>query len=136
YYGTRDSFLHVFSPDLKILYEVPLNSPLAAVLPRSDGLRLLTMGIMDPNDQPLGQLLMRKEDGEISILIDSLKRPVSFEAADLNNDGLDDYVICAFGHYTGELLAFEQTKNGSYKKHILQQLPGSRKVVIQDFDQN
>lgn len=136
YYATRDNFLHTFSSDMKILYEVPVNSPISAVLPGSDGLKLLTMGIMDPNDQALGQLLLRKDDGEIKILIDSLKRPVSFEVADLNNDGLDDYVICAFGHYTGALLAFEQTTSGSYKKHQLQQLPGSRKVIIRDFDNN
>jgi hypothetical protein len=42
-----------------------------------------------------------------TVIIDSLKRPVHFEKADMNADGLEDYIICAFGNITGALLVYE-----------------------------
>ena len=77
-----------------------------------------------------------KEDRSLVELIDSLQRPVDFEQADLNNDGVSDYVICNFGNYTGQLVAFQTLPNGKFKKYILQHLPGARRIIIKDLDGN
>jgi hypothetical protein len=71
-----------------------------------------------------------------STIIDSLKRPVHFEINDLNNDGLDDFVVCAFGNYSGTLVAFRNLGDGKYERLVIQNLPGARKVIIRDFDGN
>ena len=95
------------------------------------------MGIMDPNDQARGEISVLRLDSQSgSRIIDSLKRPVHFEIRDLNNDGLDDFVVCAFGNYSGALLAFRNLGNGKYVRLVLQNLPGARKVIIKDFDGN
>lgn len=93
------------------------------------------MGIMDPNDRPFGKIVTANQDGTLKeILIDSLKRPVYFEKADLNSDGLEDYVICAFGNYTGDLLVYENKGSANFIKHVISNLPGSRNIVIKDIN--
>jgi hypothetical protein len=93
------------------------------------------MGIMDPNDQKKGRL--EKLSGYEKIkLIDSLKRPVFVSQNDLNNDGLDDYVICEFGNYTGALSVFENLGSNNFNKITISYLPGARKVIVKDVDQD
>jgi len=58
---------------------------------------------------------------------------VHFEKKDLNGDGLDDYIICAFGNYTGALLIYENQGEGKFKRIILNGQPGTRNVIIRDF---
>jgi FG-GAP-like repeat len=95
------------------------------------------MGIMDPNDQAKGDISLLHLDRRTGTrLVDSLKRPVHFETKDLNNDGLEDIVVCAFGNYSGALLAYKNLGDGTYEKHVLQNLPGARRVIIRDFDNN
>lgn len=91
------------------------------------------MGIMDPNDQPAGALL-KLTDGKPHPIIDSLKRPVFVAAADFNQDNLTDYVVCNFGNYAGELIVLESLGNKNFLRHILSPLPGARKVIVRDFN--
>lgn len=115
----KDSFRLLSAPsDLKILH---------------DSLIISQMGIMDPNDQPEGTLMSISPHSRKSIVIQSLRRPVYFEINDLNGDQREDYIICSFGNYTGNLTIYEKLNQG-YRQHVLSQLPGARKVVIRDFD--
>lgn len=115
----RDSFRLLSPPsDLKIL---------------NDSLIISQMGIMDPNDQAEGTLMCISPNKRKSIVIQSLRRPVYFEISDLNNDKLEDYIVCSFGNYMGNLTLYENSNEG-YKQHVLSQLPGARKVVVKDFD--
>jgi len=71
---------------------------------------------------------------ENGVFIESLSRPVSFAAADLNMDGKEDIVVCGFGNYTGKLSWFDGADPN--KEHILSNLPGSRRVEIRDFNKD
>ena len=135
--GNRANKLFHFKNDLSLLDTFNLTSPPSTIQfkPSSDPF-LLTMGTMDPNDLSNGSLVVFQHDGATKSIIDSLNRPVSFETADLNNDGLEDYIICAFGNYTGALLVYENLGGNNFNKHIINNLPGARKVVIKDFDNN
>lgn len=98
---------------------------------------VLLMGIMDPNDQPKGQIAkLNMRDHMLTKIIDSLKRPVHMEEVDLNDDGLKDIIVSAFGNYSGALVLYKNRGAGSYEKNVLQNLPGARKVVTGDFDNN
>jgi FG-GAP-like repeat len=133
--GTRMGQLYQLNYQFAVEDSFPLTSPVSHILFQKGEPPIMTaMGIMDPNDQAKGslQLLLTKEHATQN-MIDSLKRPVHFEKADLNGDGLEDYVICAFGNYTGALLTYENLGNGKYRKHSLLSLPGARKVVVDDF---
>jgi hypothetical protein len=135
YVGTRLSKLYKLDFNFKQTDQFQLASAPSDVIFSNEGLNILTMGIMDPNDQPKGSLnLLDEEKRTINKIIDSLKRPASMEQVDLNNDGLKDYVICAFGNYTGALLAFENIGANRFKRHTMSYLPGARNVIIRDYN--
>lgn len=138
YMGNRLNKMHILNDDFVVIDSLTLESPPSMMLRNDDGtLTLLLMGIMDPNDQAVGKLVtLNPDDQSVVTLIDSLKRPVHLSRADLDRDGKEDYVICAFGNYTGQLLAFRNRGNGTYERRILVNLPGARKTVIRDFDNN
>ncbi len=131
--GTRLGKLFVLDKSLNVLNSLDAGSPPSALI-RDDlkTITLSTMGNMDPNDQPGGKIVQLREGKQIT-LIDSLKRPVFFEKADLNNDGAGDLVVSAFGNFTGGLLAFER-KGDSYRRHVVHNFPGTRKTIIRDFN--
>jgi len=136
--GSRLNKLYALNDQFQVQDSTTLTSPPSMLFREPDGsLTILLMGIMDPNDQAAGKLA--RMDGKtkaITTLIDSLKRPVHMARADLDRDGKEDYVICAFGNFTGNLLAFRNKGNGTYERRTLVNLPGARKTIIRDFDGN
>ena len=98
-------------------------------------LTVLSMGVLTPSDIKSGKLV--QYHGKIpTIILDSLQRPVYAEFANLNNDFLQDILICEFGNNTGQLSWFEQEKVGGYKKHILKASPGAIKTFVRDFNKD
>jgi hypothetical protein len=137
YIGNRFSKLYKLNQQFSLLDSFQLKSPPSAMItPANQEPLVLMMGIMDPNEQSKGALAsLNLSSHELTKILDSLQRPVHFVKANLNKDSLQDFVICAFGNYTGALLAFEKTADG-FKGHVLQYLPGARKVIVNDFDGN
>lgn len=136
--GMRTSDLYTLDADFTVLDSFKLNSTPSFIFfqPQKNPIVSL-MGMMDPNDAWKGELIeLSPADGKMNSIIDSLQRPVHFEKADLNNDKLDDYVVCSFGDYTGALLVYENLGNEKFKKHILYNLPGARKVIIRDVNKD
>lgn len=134
YISDRRSDLRSYTYDWKLVDSIRLSSPASAIrFPTNSDPLVTAMGIMDPNDQRKGQLL-RLSDNNSKVLIDSMRRPVFFEEADLNNDGKKDFIVCEFGNYSGALVAYENLGNDNYSPHTITFLPGSRKVVVRDFD--
>lgn len=135
YLGTRYSRLYKLDFNLNEKYQLQLPSPPSDIIITNDGPVVVTMGIMDPNDQSRGALnFIDEKKHTITPFIDSLKRPVAIEHVDLNNDGLNDYIICAFGNYTGQLLAYENLGNNKFRPHVMSYLPGARNVVVRDLN--
>jgi hypothetical protein len=130
--SNRRSVLYKYDYDLKRKDSIQLTSPASSVV-FGDQPLLTLMGIMDPNDQPRGSVGVLKDD-VFEAVIDSLKRPVFIETGDFNKDNLDDIVVCAFGNFGGALHVFENKGNGKYNQHTVSPLPGARKVVIRDFN--
>jgi len=98
---------------------------------------VLTMGILHPSDEKSGQLISIEPDWKKStVLLDHLQRPVHASYADLNNDGLEDIIVCEFGNNTGQLSWFENKGTGILIKHILRDLPGAVKTAIYDFNKD
>jgi hypothetical protein len=98
---------------------------------------VLTMGVMQPSDSKDGKLLsINSHTKKTDTLLDSLQRPVSATYADLNNDNLEDIIVCEFGNTTGQLSWFENSGTGKFIKHSLRPLPGAVKTVVYDFNRD
>jgi hypothetical protein len=132
--GTRSRMLYTLTPEFSIDKSIELHSPSSDIIIEKNGILLTCMGVMDPNDKYAGRLIRVKEN-EVwhDVLADSLKRPVHLQMADLNNDRQNDFIISAFGNYTGALLVFEK-KNDSLVRHIIHRQAGTRKTVVKDFN--
>jgi len=96
---------------------------------------LLTMGLMDPSNDSIGAVTKFKKQGKTWVgekLLDSLMRPVHFLKADLNSDGVSDYVLSQFGNHLGKLTFHESGK----KEKILNSIPGARRTISNDLDRD
>lgn len=135
YMGNRLGYLFDVNRSLSIRNSIRLPSTPSHLKRVGDTLLLSLMGMMDPNDQPAGLLVRVNADlSHSELIVDSLKRPVYFEQADLDNDGVPEYVVCEFGNYGGALTVYQKQKDGKYFRHYLNRSPGARKVIIDDVN--
>lgn len=134
--GTRLSKLYQLNASFALEDSFRLHSPASDLIFQNTDFIISCMGIMDPNDQAVGRIIsLNTLIGKQTLLIDSIKRPVNIDMHDLNNDGQNDFVISAFGNYTGALLAYEKSDAG-YKRHIIHSLPGTRTTIVRDFNKD
>lgn len=133
--GTRMGKLFQLDQSFGLTDSLQLNSAPSDIIFSVTKTPILScMGIMDPNDRSVGSIIqLNTNGGNPQTLIDSLKRPVSIEEADLNNDGKKDLVVSSFGHFSGTLQAYEQTTDGKYEMHTIHQFAGTRKAIVMDF---
>ncbi|MBT5030994.1 MAG: VCBS repeat-containing protein [Proteobacteria bacterium] len=74
----------------------------------------------------------------VNVVIDDIYRMAGMEVADLNGDGVLDFVVCGFGGRQGNVAWFESQSDGSYLEHALISRPGAVRAQLHDFngDQN
>ena len=96
------------------------------------------MGSFSPTAAPPGMILSLPKDGTsgVEIPIKDLQRPVHFQLADLDKDGLEDVVVCEFGKWTGGLSWFRNQGDGNYEKHIISAWPGATKAYVRDMNKD
>jgi len=73
-------------------------------------------------------------DATIAVVLEGLYRVADMEVADLNGDGIPDFVVAGFGSSTGRVSWFESREDGDYQEHVLLGLPGAVKVETHDFN--
>jgi len=74
------------------------------------------------------------EGAGISVLIDDIYRMADMALADLNADGIMDFVVCGFGTRQGNVAWFESQADGSYLEHVLINRAGAVKAELHDFN--
>lgn len=133
YVGLReDNGIDIFDLKYKRIDSLKINSPVSDIhFGKDNSTQILTMGIMDPNNQRKGNLSEINALKQPKNLIEKLQRPVQMTYSDFNQDGKDDVLICSFGNDIGKLAWYE---NGSMKEHLLKQIPGSRTAIIKDMN--
>ncbi|MCV9385698.1 FG-GAP repeat domain-containing protein [Reichenbachiella ulvae] len=95
---------------------------------------LTEIGVLNPSEEKKGRLI--KVEGDTTVLVDSLHRPVHTLVRDLNNDGELEFVISEFGHLTGQLSLLKKDPKGQYVKEALYGLPGVIRVIAKDMNQD
>ncbi|MFN8343589.1 MAG: VCBS repeat-containing protein [Spirosomataceae bacterium] len=140
--GTRSGKLQIFDPQFRRVDSLKVNSAPSDLRRNADGsLDALLMGLMDPNDRTTGTLTRFKKSGdgqqwESKILLSKLRRPVNQLFTDVDADGLEDAIVCEFGHYIGQLSWFKQQNDHTYQAFQLEGVPGARSVLPYDFNRD
>ncbi|MBX2843562.1 MAG: VCBS repeat-containing protein [Flammeovirgaceae bacterium] len=138
YYGTASNWLFKYNYSEKGYDSIAVESPPTDIRFSENGsFHLLNIGIMNPSDLPRGKVDFYPngfEEKTNKNLISKLHRPVNFEFADLNDDDMEDIIICEFGFNLGKFTWFEQKKDGQYLEHVISNLPGAIKSFVEDFN--
>lgn len=111
---------------------INFNSPVVSSLFFKGVSYILEIGELMPSDNANGVLYRIDEEG-VQTIAKNLHRPVSFEIVDLDQNGLEEFIICEFGNQTGKLSLF--VKEGEeYKKIGLLDVPGTTKIEVEDMN--
>lgn len=100
---------------------------------------VLNMGELGPSHNANGSLL-KLDDGEKTVLIDSLHRPIHFSPSDLDEDGNIEYIISHFGSTnddkeTGGLWLYE--KDGqAFSSLQIGSYTGASKSIVLDLNKD
>ena len=128
--GKRNQKLEILDASLQLKHTIPTQRPIVHASFRGKNSYLVSIGKMSPNDQKLGSLLLVANKNKVITAADSLKRPVDMQISDIDQDGIDDFVICEYGFEAGEIIWV----NGKTKqKNILKIQAGTRNVSIKDM---
>ena len=133
------STVNILNAQGDLVQSVAVQSAPSQIIPVRDALHVLTMGRMLPTDVATGRLLrIFKRPTEatyqsFTTTLDKLQRPIHTTFADLNQDGVDDVVVCAFGNYTGRLAWYD---GATQEERVLNHRPGASKAIVEDFDQD
>lgn len=135
YVGTRNSKLFMLEAGFVLSDSIDLTGPASdIVFAGEDKMFVTSMGIMDPNDLPRGSVLKLNARSLVATTVaDAIKRPVDLGYKDLNDDERSEFLVSAFGNFTGGLHAFEDV-NGEYIRHTIHEFPGNRKSIVRDIN--
>jgi len=117
----------------QLLSRVPVDSPPVSLTARPEGLYVTLIGNILPSDEKNGKLVLIEKAGEElkpRTILKNLQRPASALFADLNGDGREDIVLCAFGNYLGRFSWFENLGDWKYQEHPLLELPGALNALV------
>lgn len=144
YADTKPGVNKLFVLDSSLNLKTELNFRTAPIQydTRSDTLYLTTIGTNPfPSDRIDGDLQIVYQGKESTtydqskIILPDLKRPVQVVYGDIDQDGLEDMVVCEFGNHTGQLAWYRNTGEG-YTRQILVKGPGAIHAVITDWDRD
>lgn len=110
------------------------NSAITAYHKKENDLYITEIGILNPSEVPKG-VLHKNSLSITDTIAKNLHRPVFMEIVDLNDDGVDEVLICEFGDLTGQLSFLEEKELGFVKKSLYAK-PGAIKLEIADMNQD
>jgi hypothetical protein len=137
YAGDTRPWLYTLNKKFQRLDSLKLPSAPTHLVDHGESILLSVVGNLFPSDQANGKLLsIDKKTDAITYVIDSLKRPVYFNIADINHDQNDELILCSFGNYTGALSIYEDDKKNHLHRMTLTTSPGARKTLVADWDKD
>ena len=133
YWGSRAGDLMVVDHELKLSKQVSLESPPSQVLVKNENVMVVTMGIMDPSEEALGEI-HSIQGRRLESLISGLQRPVHLNLADANEDGQDDFLVSQFGNQTGKFSFFSPNQQGQFQEFLLKNVAGAISSEVVDLN--
>ncbi len=132
--GNTTGGLYQWSATYTEILTEKFNSAVTSYHHKKNSLYISEVGILNPSEIPKG-LISKKKSGITDTIAKELHRPVFMEIVDLNDDGVDEVLICEFGDLTGQLSLLEQNELGYVKKSLYPK-PGAIKLEIADMNQD
>jgi hypothetical protein len=123
-------------PTGEVVSRSRLGSPPVSLVGTKEGQLAVTLiGRIFPSDSLEGSvaLLAASSPAAPRIVLEGLRRPTDAVLADLNQDGLEDMVVCSFGHRLGHFSWFEARKDGTFDEHVLLDRPGAIRSEVVDM---
>ena len=74
------------------------------------------------------------DNADISVVIDDLHRLAAMDVADVNGDGVVDFVVCGFGTRQGNVSLYLSRDDGGYVEQELISRPGAVTAKFHDFN--
>lgn len=97
-----------------------------------------SIGVIMPSDFLNGRVQRVNLDSSAEVtpqaVAMNLPRPVQTITADLNKDGLMDYVVCGNGNKHGGLYWLKQNSSHGYDTQLISDMPGAVQAVTGDFN--
>ncbi len=124
------------NPDLSMRTFTNFPKPIVDIrILSAETLLALSIGDLYPNDRLTGAVaaLNPSTFNSPQLLFAGLPRPVHFDVGDIDNDGLEDLLICNFGNYVGDLSWYKNTGAG-YIPIVIKNVPGATRSFLNDFD--
>lgn len=122
---------------------VDVGGPPSCLVIKGNTWFVTNMGKLLPHDSAAGSLVQFRWSGKPggsgssfvrSVLIDSLRRPTNLVVSDINQDGIDDYLVTEYGNLLGRFGWYEIKKNGTKVYHELSPQPGAIRAIIRDVN--
>lgn len=137
HYGDASGNLYHLDSSFDITARLKLPSPPVDVkkTTKPEELLILNIGLLNPNDIETGIVLKTKvpELSRPDLVFTGLARPVDFEVGLLDEDEVEDLVVCHFGFETGRFSWYKKVGD-KYEERVLKNVPGASKVLLRDVD--
>ena len=114
-----------------------MGSPPVGLFPRDTGFFLTLIGRFFPSDATEGAVTWLPAGSGLAeprSVLEQLRRPTHCVAADLNQDGREDLVVCCYGNRLGNFSWFERRADGEYDEHVLLERAGAVRADVRDYN--
>ncbi len=114
--------------------KITTSSAVSDIEIKNDLIYLLEMGSLLPSELKKGSVSLISNNKK-ETLIDQLGRPVYMNVNDLNEDGVNEIVVCNFGNKSGGLEIYQQVDE-TFERIMIHQQAGAIKSVVHDMDKD
>jgi hypothetical protein len=139
-YDVHYRSLYRFDAALRPVDSFPDNGGLVDLVREEGGWTGCNIGVLNPNNGKFGSLqtILQDPHGKMQLdtvaLFGRLARPVQVVAADLNQDGRTDYLVCEFGNMTGALSWLENKGGRRFERHVIRAVAGAIRAYVGDYN--